>query len=196
MALTARRGELVNACQRSDPRSIVQRIARLFMRFPSTRLPDGTAETTMAAYAADLASFPMWAIEEACLVFIKGQGEGSKAFAPSSAELRIMCERAMWPVRHELNDITNVLNAEVYSEPTPEVRAKILAEFRELVDELKLNVDPRDKSPAKSRPLTKDEAQAALDRIDATQPLPKLSEATLGKLGIRPAPEPSAEAAE
>jgi hypothetical protein len=72
-ALLARRGELTASLTASDPRDVVKRVARLFMRFPSTRLPEGHAEAVMAAYAADLASFPLWAIDKAFLAVIAGQ---------------------------------------------------------------------------------------------------------------------------
>lgn len=191
-ALDQRRAELASSLGSSDPRAVAKRIARLFARFPSSKVNDANIEATIAIYAGDLAVFPMWAIDAACISVITGQ-EGSATFLPSSIELRKACQRAMYSVHDELSDLERVLDADVYHEPTPEERAKTLADFRVLVDELKLNVDPRDKAPAKWRPPTKDEAQAALDRVDPTRPLPKLSEKALATLGIRPPAQDAAE---
>ena len=162
-ALMVRRDELSTAMGGSNPHDVVKRVARLFMRFPSTRFPDGMAEATTAAYAADLACFPLWAIDEACLAVIGGRTDTSKAFAPSSIEMREACHKAMDPIRAEFADLRNVLSADIYHEPTPEERAKVAAEFQALVQELKLNMDPRDNAKP-SRPLTRHEAEAALER--------------------------------
>lgn len=150
----------------------------------------------MAAYAADLAHFPLWAIDAGCMAVIGGKTDGSKAFAPSSLELRDACAKAIEPVRQEIAEIGSVLDAEVYHEPTVAEREKIHAEFRKLVEDLKLNVDPRDKAQKGAfRVLTRDEAQAALDRAAAAKrPLPQMSSELREKMGLEPAA--STEAAE
>lgn len=183
--LELRRDELAATMGVSDPRAVVQRISRLFMRFPSTRL-DGNAEETMAAYAADLSGYPLWVIDAACKKVIAGQGEVSRAFAPSSIELRAICEREYGWARAELAMTRNILDAEIYREPTQEERAKVIAEFQRLVQELKLNEDPISKN--KSRPLTKAEAEAALERaLINPMPAPMFSPALRAVLGLEEA---------
>lgn len=185
VALQSRRAELAGSVSRTDPREIVERIARLFMRFPSSRLPDDVAKATLSAYAQDLSGFPLWAIDRAFMAVISGQAGGSKAFVPSSLELRAACDKAMQPIRDEVADISKILDAETYREPTADEKARVAAQFRELVDELKLNVDPRDKAKG-HRTLTKPEAQAALDRALADpQPAPAFSSSLRAKLGIQ-----------
>lgn len=185
-ALQSRRAELGAGLTRSEPRDIVERVARLFMRFPSSRLPDDVAKATLAAYAHDLALFPLWAIDTAFLAVIAGQADTSKAFAPSSIELRKACEKAMQPVYEELAELTRILNAEVYREPTPDEKARVQALFDDLRDELKMNVDPRDDAAkAGRRVLTRAEADAALERAKANPSAPPMSDALRARLGLR-----------
>jgi hypothetical protein len=54
-----------------------------------------------------------------------------------------------------------------------------------LVEELKLNVDPRDEAAkAGRRVLTRDEAEAALERAKANPSAPPMSEALRARLGL------------
>ena len=163
-------------------------MARLFLRFPSSRLTDATAEATIAAYTQDLERFPLWAIDEAMMAAIQKGG----AFAPSSPELRKACERAVAGLRSEAADIRAVLNAQVYRELTPEERAKGLAMFREVVAELKL-LEPfggTAKRPYSS--ITQPEAENALERLEAewaNKPRPMLSDAARKATSLPPAKE-------
>lgn len=180
-----RRDQLSSSISSSDPRDVVKRVARLFMRFPSTRLPEGQAEAMMAAYAADLSGFPLWAIDAACLAVIGGRADVSKSFAPSSIELREACVKAMAPVHVEIAELRKVLDAEIYHEPGPDEKARVQAMFRDLVDELKLNVDPRDHVPKAQRPLTRAEAEAALERAKENPSAPAMSDALRARLGLQ-----------
>lgn len=182
--MTSRRNELVGSLSVSQPQDVVKRLSRLFMRFPSTRIAENQIEATMAAYASDLVMYPLWAIDVACRQIIAGLDGGSKAFLPSSTELQAACERAVAPTRLEARQLTRVLNADVYCEPTPEERAKVAAEFQALVQKLKLNMDPRDNAKP-SRPLTRHEAEAALERAKINPvPAPAFSEGLRQHLGL------------
>ena len=113
--IEARRCELVAATQATDPKLIVPRIARLFLRFPSAKIEDPAGTT--AAYAMDLASFPLWAIEAGIIALLKGHGLESKSFAPSSIIVREAVVREVAQVDAELAMISRVLSAK----PKPEV---------------------------------------------------------------------------
>lgn len=181
--------------QGSEAQDVVKRLSRLFLRYPSMRLPDEQLEATMAAYAADLVKYPLWAIDTACKRFIAGMEDGSKVFVPSSAQLAIACDSALAGFRVELKKLDQVLNADVYREPSAEERAKVRAEFQKLVEELQLNMDPRDKAPERSRPMTKAEAEAALERaLINPLPAPQLSDELRARLGLT-TPESKGEAA-
>lgn len=177
---------LRQATGRTPAQAIAARVARLFLRFPSSRLTDATAEATVAAYAQDLEPFPLWAIDQAMMAAIQKGG----AFAPSSPELRKACDQAVAETRTEAADIFAVLSAEVYHEPTAEERAKSRAKFDALISELEL-MAPNDRwrlRPAGSRPLssvTPAEATDALEAMKADpQPAPPLSDALRAKMGL------------
>jgi hypothetical protein len=188
-ALEQRLAALEQSEGRTAPQTIAGRVARLFLRFPSSRLTDATAEAVVAAYAADLEPFPLWAIDQAMLEAIRKGG----AFAPSSPELRKACERAVAASRVEAGEIKAVLNAEVYHEPSADEREKGLAMFREVIAELKLC--EQFGGPVK-RPIShvsRPEAEAALERLKANPPaLPKLSDATRRAMGLPPLSEAAA----
>lgn len=184
--LAARLSELDAANLPGNPQAIARRVARLFLRFPSSRLTDANSEATVAAYAADLSKFPLWAIDQAMLEAIQKGG----AFAPSSPDLRAMCERVMRRTAEEAADIRAVLTADVYREPSDEEREKIKAGFDALVADLELRA-PFDRWSLRkpgSRPvssITPAEARDALEAMkEDPQPAPPLSGALRAKLGL------------
>lgn len=179
-ALLVRLAELGDAEGQTDPKMIAARVARLFLRFPSSRLSDANAEATMAAYAMDLAPFPIWAIDKAIIAAIEKGG----AFAPSSPELRAGAERAMDNIRCEAADIRAVLDAEVYHEQSEDERSKVKAAFETLVDELQLR-QPYDGMKRPASQISRPEANSWLERYAAEKPaLPKLSDALRSKLSL------------
>jgi hypothetical protein len=188
-ALEARLALLEQSQGRTAPQTIAARVARLFLRFPSSRLTDATAEATIAAYAQDLEPFPVWAIDQALMAAIQKGG----AFAPSSPELRKACERAVAVSRAEAADIKAVLSAEIYRELTPSEREKGLAMFREVIAELKLNEPFSGPTKRPYSHITPDEAKHALERLEADKrPLPKLSDSARRAMGLPPRDEAAA----
>lgn len=123
-ALEARRHELQASVASADPRSVAPRVAKLFLRFPASRVPD--AEATVAAYATDLARFPLWAIDAAMVSVIKGGSGGCAAFMPSSVELQLACEREFIKRAGEYFELCNVLNAEVIRELPADHRQRMM----------------------------------------------------------------------
>ena len=100
----------------------------MFLRFPaSANAPDQDAR--IAAYVADLVSFPMWAIE----IAIAG---ARNTFAPSSGELVDAARKAMQHVTDEQASISKVLQAEVIPPEDHEERARVEAGFRDMLERM------------------------------------------------------------
>jgi hypothetical protein len=155
----------------------------MFLRFPSSRLTDATAEATIAAYAQDLEPFPVWAIDQAIITAIEKGG----AFAPSSPELRKACDRAVAASRVEAAEIKAVLNAAVFREPSAAERARGLAMFREVIADLELNEPFGNVAKRPLSSINRPEAESALERLRADPtPCPKLSDAARKSMGLPP----------
>jgi len=182
--LESRLVEIDMANRPGPPQAIARRVARLFLRFPSSRLTDANSEATVAAYAADLSKFPLWAIDQAMMDAITKGG----SFAPSSPELRAMCERALSRWSMEAADIRAVLTADVYHEQTDAERAKVKEGFDALVADLGLREDPWLLRAPGKRPyssVTPAEAVDALEAMKANpEPPPALSPALRAHMGL------------
>lgn len=188
-ALEVRLSALEQSDGRTAAATVAGRVARLFLRFPSSRLTDATAEATIAAYAQDLEPFPLWAIDHAMLEAIRKGG----AFAPSSPELRRACERAVSASRAEAAEICAVLHADVYREPSADERERAHLGFEKLIADLKLREDFHGFKRPDQRPLSRPEAQDWLEQYAAAPPsLPKLSPAIRAQFGLPPADEATA----
>lgn len=129
-----RRAELVAALRPTDPQAIVPRIGRLFLRFPSAKIENPAATT--AAYAQDLAEFPLWAIESGIMSILRGNGLTSKDFAPSSVVVRDAVVKELAKVQIELSQINKVLGVEVVEEPSSEQRDRVKAMLSDTIAEL------------------------------------------------------------
>lgn len=180
-AFVDRREYLVRSLTAADPRAVVQKVAQAFLRFPSSRLPDGVAQATLAAYAAELQKFPLWVIDGALLTAINGKG--SPAFMPSAMEWRAACDTVAHATRQEIADIDRILNAEVVSEVSEEQRKKNLEQFRALVRELRLN-EPFEKARPDTGPLDPEAVKAKLLEERDSRPLPEMSPTLRARLGI------------
>jgi hypothetical protein len=180
-ALETRLAVLAQSEGRTSAATIAGRVARLFLRFPSSRLTDATAEATIAAYAQDLEPFPVWAIDQAMLQAIRRGG----AFAPSSPELRRACEMVVSSFRSEAAEIRAVLHADVYREPTADERERAQLGFEKLIADLKLREDFHGFKRPDQRPLSRPEAQEWLERYACSAPpLPQLSPAARKSIGL------------
>ena len=181
-----RRAELVVAKQPTDPKQIVPRIGRLFLRFPSARIED--PEATTAVYAIDLAPFPLWAIEAGIMALLRGHGLDNRSFAPSSVVVRDAVVREMARVDAELAMINRVLDARPKLPPPPNAdrKARALAEAMDFVS------GSQNLSAASRRGrMTTDEiadAKAVSEMLATGQadprPMPPLSPYLRGKLGL------------
>ena len=161
--LERRRAELKSAMAASDPRAVVARVARFFLRFPGSSRTEN-AEGVAAAYAADLSRFPLWAIDAGMMAVITSQGHAAAQFAPSSPVLQDAVRKAMVHASDELSDLGRVLDADVYHEPSAEERERILAGYKELLTSLRWNEpfrmntrrpDARDAKPTAPDPSRK-----------------------------------------
>lgn len=175
-ALERRRGELLNALVPVGDRAAVQIIAQLFLGFHGARGSHDETAAQLALFASQVADLPVWAVQSGCGDLLRR----NIAWPPSVGQVRAACEAACQPHRQELAQIEAVLNADVYHEATPSERERVKAEFQKLADDLKLHAPFESAKPKASRPSTPAEAQAWLDAIDPTRPLPKLSTAALG----------------
>lgn len=168
--LTARRGELVAALGGTGKAEIQARLARMFLRFPSANNTDPDATT--AAYATDLVSFPLWAIDRGILRVIE---TWKSAFAPSSPELRAMVAAETKPFTEELRDLTAILDADVFHDPDETEKSRVLAGFAKLIADFKIN-EPFSKN--RPRVSTKAEAETWLE-ANSGAPVPVLSDEAL-----------------
>jgi hypothetical protein len=136
--LSDRRGVLevaVKSASSAMPISQLEaRVARMFLRFPSSA--KSVTEETIRAYAFDVAKFPLWAVEAAIQRVIADPSP--KDFAPSSPVLQGECRFVMRPFAEELAQISIVLDADVYHEPSDDERARIKAGFDKLIADLRL----------------------------------------------------------
>lgn len=109
-AFEARKAELAEALRPAPVSHVTQAMAGMFIRFPGSMSQD--AEARMAAYVADMAQFPLWAVLEAIRTAAKGR------FAPSAYELTAAASNATRTYRTELSRITKLLDAPVCARPT------------------------------------------------------------------------------
>jgi hypothetical protein len=173
-----RGGMLAAICAGSPEAEVGRRMVHLFRRFPGSRLPDAEVVPVMAAYAHDLKTFPLWAIEAGCLEFIRSGGQ----FAPSSPILRQTIDRQMAPVRLELAALDSVLGAEVWHERDPEEKARVIAEFDALVHAIGFRAAPA--RPGASPAGTGAGAEPIPADNPGARPAPVLSPALRVKMGL------------
>ena len=122
---------------RSDKAAVAARVARMFLRYPSSRGLD--VEATVAAYATDLCQFPLWAVDAAIKEVIRGYVGSAGQFAPSSIEIQAACKKHILKPAMELRDIGTILNANVYRERTPEEKRRVCEMFNSLKSDLGFN---------------------------------------------------------
>ena len=173
-ALAVRRAQLQAAIGGTSKAEIAARIARLFLRFPSAR---ADAEATTAAYATDLMNYPLWAIDRGIMKAIE---TWKSAFAPSSPELRAMVAAEAKPFTEELRDLTAILDAQVFHDLPADERARVSAQFAQLIADLGVHSPLR----RKANVSTKAEAEAWLEAHKG-EPLPTLSPAAIAKTDAR-----------
>lgn len=148
----------------------------MFLRFPSSANAADQGERDKL-YVAELRQFPQWALEAA---FSKVRG----AFAPSLPDLVALVNAEMAAVLTEQASVNRLLNADVYHVPSEAERARVEAEYRELVETMKLRADPM--RPRGERPLTRDEAAQIVEGMKASPlVLPQMSDKLKELLGLQ-----------
>lgn len=181
-AMFSRLDELHAGLRPGEPAKIAERVARLFLRFPTmASMNDEKTKALVSAYVTDLSRFPLWAIDGAIKRILEGP---ARAFTPTAIELRDLVAQETALARTELDDVQKILAAEVRHDPTPEERARTLEEMRKLSKHLHDSADPLDRKG--SRTPTKPEAQSWLDGHDKTAPLPQFSPLLRKHMGLPP----------
>jgi len=174
-ALNSRLLALRASLARSTPEAIGSEVARMFLRFPATAKDQGNSKAIIAVYVDELSSFPLWAVKQGIARATLGA-----TFAPSAPVIRVECYNAVNLSRLEGVRISKILNAEVYHEPSPEEKARVLAGFAEVSRQVQETADLK-KSKRAPNKVSQEEALARLE-ILRDQPLPKLSTAVRGPL--------------
>jgi hypothetical protein len=126
--LEARSSAIERSLRPGHPDTIASLVAGMFLRFPPAGQVSDT-EGRIAAYVADLQPFPIWAIERA-IAGLKGP------WAPAANILVDAVRNVLIPTREERAKIRRLLTADVYHVPSAEERARIKAQFDELLAEL------------------------------------------------------------
>jgi hypothetical protein len=129
-------------------------------------------------YAAAVASFPEWAIGDACRRFIEGRA-GDSRYVPSAAQLAQECRDIVQPHHEEHVKIARILTANVYHVPAPEERERVADGFSKLLAEIG---GTKVVSRPKVRTLNPEDTRAEFAATAAKSTLFK-----------RPAPEPEPE---
>lgn len=147
----------------------------MFLRFPSSANAADQGERDKL-YVAELRQFPQWALEGA---FAKVRG----AFAPSLPDLVALVHEEMTALHTEQSIINRLLNADVYHVPSEAERARVEAEYQELVEGMKLRADPM--RPRGERHLTRAEADQIVEGMKAFPlKLPEMSDELKALLGM------------
>jgi hypothetical protein len=168
-----RRSELVAARMPTDPDLIVPRISRLFLRFPSARIENPAATTS--AYAADLASFPLWAIEAGIMALLRGHGLSNRDFAPSSVVVRDAVVREIARVDAELTMIDRLLTAKEKPAKSPDAdkRAEALQNAMAFVGGARMQAEEDRKRRHQMTEAELSQARQIAEAIDLGKPDPR-----------------------
>ena len=160
-ALTGRKRDLDAGLFGTAPDRITTLIGTLLIAFPSRNMERKEREAALKLYVSALATYPEWAITEACRRFNSGKA-GKPEYAPTPAQVAVECEDIVSDARGERYRITQILDAEVYVERDPAMRERMLERFDELKADLLKTSGPRSEAAAwKPAPLDSDEAVAA-----------------------------------
>lgn len=173
--------------------AVADPVSAVLIAMPSRAATAGDATAMRRLFAEDLGDLPYLAVALACKDFRLGKA-GDGHWAPTAAEIRARAIEHIRPAEKELGSINEVLE---FVETAPHAAASpktsretIAAGFAKLRKEIGIATDPfaprRTNAPAD---VTRAEAQAALDRMEAEGPwAPPLSDESRGF--IRPATRP------
>jgi hypothetical protein len=173
--------ELQGGLSPAEPAAVIGRILRLMMRYPSSSsMSDARTDETAKAYARDMAKYPLWAIDAACIAAI-GLGE---QFMPSAPVIAGLAEKQVAPIRAELSAITRIIGAGVRAEPDEGSREQMRAAMAALRNDLAQACEP---SVKRERPPTRQEAIEWLaERQAEPMPPPPMSDELRTLMGLLP----------
>lgn len=124
--LIGRREDLRAGLAGAGPDTVARIIAPLLMWYASKPLDEAERRSVIRMYQQALGNYPRWAIEQAVGAFNQGRLKGSTEFAPKPATLAQACGEIVHGFQLEQHRIRQILEAEVYREPTPEERARVV----------------------------------------------------------------------
>lgn len=125
----------------------------------------GDVNTVLDGYATILGPFPQPVVEDVCTRFLDGR-LGNRVYAPTPAEIAHECRQRVADAHAERARIRLILDAEVYSTPSPEEQAKIQAEYLRFVAETAERAERGKKDPTLEPAGTQNaDRQAALDDL-------------------------------
>lgn len=138
--LKARGREIADGLKPTDgnqARTVISALVnRLLVTYPqSERTTEQEARAAIAGYVDALVDLPLWSVHAACQGWVRGEADGDNRFRPSAAELRTLAQRKLMPFRQEMEQIKRILNANVYREPTPEERERVIARHQQILAE-------------------------------------------------------------
>lgn len=149
-ALSDRAGEIAPLLERGAYRKIMRLVAEMLAGFGSARASEEEAEIIAAQYAAALGGLPVWAVERACGRFSRGEVEASevgskhldRAFAPSTAQLRMVADKVVKPFVEDLYRIRMICGGTVERpDLSPEERERVGVKIAEYIEKRKREVD-------------------------------------------------------
>lgn len=133
-ALQARRLELEKALDK--PATKLERdefVTKMIAAF-RLDLPDEDAEGFALNYIEALEGMPVWAVEKGFKIVMRGaDGRANLNYIPTPPEFTATVAKLVNPLRAERLTIHRILEADVYTEPTEEERARVKERLSKMV---------------------------------------------------------------
>lgn len=184
--LQARCDELFAGLAPATSEAISRYVSALKVTMPSRATDEAGAAMEMRLTVKALETFPEWAIADVCRRYLDGR-LGKGRFAPTPAEIAQDCRALLTIHQEEATKAKRILEAEVYTEATPEERERMLRLIREASRGLRSYTARNAKMGKPKRERSKEvierAANIALIRMaKQAPPLPPLSESMRDKL--------------
>lgn len=141
MTLEARARELavslIPASADADgPKQIAACVSALLMAYPSMRMTADESRMTAKMFVKALEDQPLWAIQQACSKWMRGEiQKGNPAFPPSAPELRALAVAQAIDARTQHTKVERILSANVYRLPSQEERDRAIEWFQAVLSE-------------------------------------------------------------
>ncbi|KTS09716.1 hypothetical protein SB2_11715 [Methylobacterium radiotolerans] len=127
-ALVERRQHLDERLQPCDNATVLRSVGLLRSLMAAPNVDEETRKLQKAGFLMTLTKYPGWAVEAACAQFLEAD-EGEGVHAPKPGEIAKVCRRLIAEAQYERAKINAVLDAEIYTPPTDEERAKVAKAF-------------------------------------------------------------------